>query len=143
VEQYLIFLQKSPLNMLLLGVALISGGMLLWPFLGRVFRPTNDVGAFDAVQMINRRDAVLVDVRDAAEFAGGHITNARHIPEAQIAQRLKELEKVKSKPIIVTCRSGGRSAAVTSLLRKSGFDEVYALRGGIAAWQQAGMPLEK
>jgi rhodanese-related sulfurtransferase len=143
VEQFLIFLQKSPLNMLLLGVALISGGMLLWPFLGRAFRPTNDVGAFDAVQMINRRDAVLIDVRDAAEFAGGHITNARHIPEAQIAQRLKELDKVKSKPIIVTCRSGNRSAAVTGLLRKSGFDEVYALRGGIAAWQQAGLPLEK
>ncbi|MCW5605753.1 MAG: rhodanese-like domain-containing protein, partial [Burkholderiales bacterium] len=96
-----------------------------------------------AVQLINRRDAVVIDVRDSGEYAAGHIANARHIPEAQIAERLKELEKFKSRPIVVSCRSGSRAPAVAGILNKNGFGEACALRGGIAAWTQASMPLEK
>jgi rhodanese-related sulfurtransferase len=143
LEQYLLFLQKSPFNMLLFGLALASGGMLIWPLIARLYRPGNEVSAFEAVQLINRRDAVVVDVRDTGEFAAGHIANARHIPEAQLGDRLKELEKYKAKPILVSCRTGTRAPAASGLLRKHGFAEVFALRGGIAAWQQAGMPLEK
>ena len=80
---------------------------------------------------------------DDTEYASGHITNARHIPEKELAQRVKELEKFKSRPLIVACRAGGRAAAAAAVLRKQGFAEVFALRGGIAAWQQASMPLEK
>jgi len=143
LEQFLIFLQKSPFNMLLFGLAVSSGAMLLWPFIVRPFRRGQEVGAFDAVQLMNRRDAVVIDVRDAAEYAAGHITNARHIPEAQVAERLKELEKIKARPLIVACRAGGRAGSAAAVLRKHGFGEVFALRGGIAAWQQASMPLEK
>ena len=143
MEQFLVFLQKSPLNMLLFGLALASGGMLIWPLVSRPFRQSHDLGAFEAVQLINRRDALVLDIRDTGDYAAGHITQARHIPEAQLRDRMKELEKYRSRPIIVSCRSGTRASAVVGALRKQGFPEVFALRGGIAAWQQAGMPLEK
>lgn len=143
MESFLVYLQKSPFNMVLFGIAVVSGGMLIWPLVGRLLRPGSEVGAMEAVQLINRRDAVVVDVRDAGEYAAGHITGARHIPEAGLADRIRELEKFKARPIIVSCRTGTRAAGVAGLLRKQGFSEVFALRGGIAAWQQAGMPLEK
>ncbi len=143
MEQFLIFLQKNPFHMLLFGLALASGGMLIWPLIMRPLRRAHEVGTFEAVQLINRRDALVLDVRDTGEFAAGHIANARHIPEAQLAERMKELEKYKSRPIIVSCRAGTRAPAVSSELRKHGFAEVFALRGGITAWQQASMPLVK
>jgi rhodanese-related sulfurtransferase len=82
-------------------------------------------------------------VRDAADYKSGHITNARHVPEGELDSRMKELEKVKSKPIIVSCARGNRSINVASRLRAKGFGEVFSLRGGLTAWQQANMPLEK
>jgi len=143
LEQFLVFLQKSPFNMLLLGLAVSSGVMLLWPLIMRPFRMTHQIGAFEAVQLINRRDALVLDVRDTGDYAAGHIANARHLPEAQLADRMKELEKFKLRPIIVSCRTGTRAPVVSGLLRKQGFAEAFALRGGIAAWQQASLPLEK
>lgn len=142
MEQFFTFLQKSPFNMVLFGLALVSGGMLIFPLL-RGARGSAEVGPGDAVMLINRKDAVVIDVRDDGEFSGGHITNARHIPEKQLADRVKELEKFKAKPVIVSCATGRRSAAVADSLRKQGFADVVNLRGGIGAWVQAGMPLEK
>jgi rhodanese-related sulfurtransferase len=143
MSQFIVFLQKNPMNMVLLAAVIISGLMLLWPFIARLMRPGQEVGPTEAVLLINRRDAVVLDVRDAAEYKSGHITNARNIPEAELDARAKELEKVKTKPIIVSCGRGNRSAGIATKLRKLGFAEVVSLRGGIAAWQQANMPLEK
>jgi rhodanese-related sulfurtransferase len=143
MEQFFVFLQKSPMNMALLGAVVVSGGMLIWPLLSRLMRPGHEVGALEAVQLINRRDAVVLDIRDVAEYKGGHINNARHVPEGEIDSRMKELEKFKAKPIIVSCGRGNRSLNVANRLRKLGFAEVVSLSGGIAAWQQANMPLEK
>ena len=80
---------------------------------------------------------------DVLVNAAGHIANARHIQEAQLPDRMKELEKFRSRPIIVSCGAGSRAPGVTGRLRKQGFAEVFALRGGVAAWQQASLPLEK
>jgi rhodanese-related sulfurtransferase len=143
MEHFLVFLQKNPMNIVLLGAVLVSGGMLLWPFVARLMRPGQEVGPTEAVQLINRRDAVVLDVRDAADYKSGHITNARHMPESELDARAKELEKMKSRPIIVSCARGNRSANVAARLRKLGFNEVFSLRGGLAAWQTANMPLEK
>lgn len=143
IEQFFIFLQKSPMNMALFGAAIVSGVLLLWPFIGKLFRPGQEVGPLEAVQLMNRRDAVVLDVREPAEYKAGHITNARNVPEKQLESRVKELEKVKTKPIIVCCPRGNRSASIAGMLRKQGFTEVVSLRGGLAAWQQANMPLEK
>jgi len=143
MEQFLVFLQKNPMNLVLFGTVVVTGGMLLWPVVARFARPGQEVGPVEAVQLINRRDAVVLDLRDAADYKSGHITNARHIPEGEIDSRMKDLEKMKAKPIIVSCARGNRSTNVANRLRKLGFGEVFSLRGGIAAWQQANMPLEK
>jgi rhodanese-related sulfurtransferase len=143
MEQFFVFLQKSPMNMVLFGTVLVTAGMLVWPLVARLMRPGREVGPVEAVQLINRRDAVVLDLRDAAEYKAGHITNARHVPEAEIDGRMKELDKLKSKPIIVSCARGNRSMTVANRLRALGFGEVFSLRGGIAGWQQANMPLEK
>lgn len=143
MEQFIAFLQKNPYHLVLFGIAVVSGGLLIWPFFGRALRPGRQVGALETVQLINRRDAVVLDVREPAEYASGHITNARNVPEGQLVDRLKELERYKSRPIVVSCGNGARSARAGALLQKAGFAEVFTLSGGIAAWQQASLPLEK
>jgi rhodanese-related sulfurtransferase len=143
MEQFFVFLQKTPMNMVLFGAVILSGAMLLWPLVARLMRPGQEVGPAEAVQLMNRRDAVVLDVRDAADYKSGHITNARNVPESELDARAKELEKIKARPVIVSCARGNRSAGIAAKLRKLGFNEVFSLRGGIAAWQQANMPLEK
>jgi len=143
LEHFLIFLQKNPLHLAMFGAAVISGGMLIWPLFGRLTGKGSDIGTVEAVQLINRRDALVIDVRESDEFVSGHIVNSRHIPLAQLTDNLKSLEKFKTRPIIVNCRSGSRAAGAVGILRKHGFDEVFTLQGGILAWSQAGMPLEK
>src|SRR3970282_2854225 len=97
--------------MLLFGLAVSSGVMLLWPLLSRLFRMSHEVSAIEAVQLINRRDALVLDVRDTGDYAAGHIANAKHVPEAQLADRLKELEKYPSRPIVVSCRTRSAGAS--------------------------------
>ena len=136
-----VFIEK---NLFLVIVCLVSGLMLLWPLVQRLMAgAVADVSVQQAVQLINRRDAVVLDVRDSAEYASGHIPNSRHIPAAEVEKRLKELDKLKSRPIVVSDRSGNRAAATCALLKKNGFQEVFPLKGGILGWQQAAMPIEK
>jgi len=143
IEAFIVFLQKIPFNMMLFGGAVATGAMLLWPLVMRPFRAGREVGVVEAVQLINRKDAMVIDVRDTGEYEAGHITGARHVPEKQLTERLKELEKFKDRPLIVVCRSGARSSVAVQVLRRSGFNDSVNLRGGIGAWDQAGMPLEK
>jgi rhodanese-related sulfurtransferase len=143
MESFFQYVLKSPLNMMLFGAVLATGSMLLWPLLVRPFRAGREVSTFEAVQLINRKDALVFDVRDTGEYEAGHIAGARHLPEKQLTERLKDLEKFKSRPIIVACASGMRSGVAVQVLRRNGFNEAVNLSGGIGAWQQAGMPLEK
>ena len=143
IEAFFVFLQKSPFNMMLFGGAVATGVMLLWPLVMRPFRAGREVGVIEAVQLINRKDALVIDVRDTGEYEAGHIAGARHVPEKQLTERLKELEKFKGRSLIVVCRSGMRSGAAVQVLRRDGFNAAVNLQGGIGAWQQAGMPLEK
>ena len=136
----LAFLQN---NIFLVAVFLMSGGMLLWPLIRKATAGGKEVSVPQAVQLINRRDALVLDVRDAAEFESGHIPNARHIPAGELEKRFKEIEKFKQRPVIVACRSGTRAISTCGLLRKNGFAEAFALKGGMQGWQQASMPLEK
>jgi rhodanese-related sulfurtransferase len=130
-------------NIWLILIAVASGAMLLWPAIRRTVQGGGEVGTLEATQLINRRDAVVLDVREQGEYAAGHLPNAKHIPLGQLASRLKELEKFKDRPIVITCASGARSGSAQSLLRKNGFQEAVNLKGGIAAWQQASLPVEK
>ena len=96
-----------------------------------------------ATQLINRENAVILDVREDNEYRDGHIVNSVHIPLSYLKDRLKELEKYKGKPIIVGCRSGQRSSQACGVLKKQGYDAVYNLSGGIMAWKSDNLPLTK
>lgn len=134
------FLQN---NILLVLLAVVSGGMLLWPYIAQLTSGAKELSAADVVNLINRRDALVLDVRDPGEFKSGHIRNARNIPLSQLKDRVKELEKQKARPIVVSCASGNRSHNASRVLREHGFNEVFALRKGIMGWSEASMPLEK
>ena len=95
------------------------------------------------VNQINRDDAIVVDIRDKGGYISGHIINAIHIPKASFESSLAKLEKYKAKPVVISCSSGQQAPAVAGVLRKNGFDDVYFLRGGVAAWRQANLPLKK
>lgn len=130
-------------NIALVSIALVSGGMLLWPLISGRITGAREVGSLEAIRLINHQDALVLDVRENQEFAAGHVPNARHIPLGQLGSRLPELEKFKGRPVVVVCRSGARSGRACAVLRKNGFEQVYNLGGGMTAWEQANMPVEK
>jgi rhodanese-related sulfurtransferase len=129
-------------NIFLVMIAAISGGMLLWPLL-RKGAGGPWVNTLQATQLMNRDDAVVVDLRPAADFAKGHILGARSVPLADLEKRAGELDKYKAKPVIIYCNAGNSASAGVALLRRNGFANVVNLAGGYAAWQQAGLPVEK
>jgi len=129
-------------NIFLIAVAFVSGAMLVWPMVRRGAGGPS-VNTLEATQLINRQDALVVDVREQAEYAQSHILNARLLPLSQLEARLADIEKFKDKPVIVYCATGNRSGAAAATLRKSGFSNVSNLSGGFAAWRQAGLPVQK
>ncbi len=129
-------------NWMLVAVAAISGAMLLWSFVGSRLSGIEEADTLKATRLYND-DALILDVREDKEFAAGHIPKARHIPLGQLDKRLKELDKFKSRPVLVNCRSGQRSARACGILKKAGFETVYNLAGGITAWERANLPVEK
>ncbi|VAW92115.1 hypothetical protein MNBD_GAMMA22-2354 [hydrothermal vent metagenome] len=129
---------------LMLSLAFVIILVLLFNNLfGARLKGYNPITPAQATQLINHSDAVILDVREGKEFETGHIVNAIHIPQGGINKRLPELEKYKQKPIIVNCRSGNRSAHVCGILKKSGFEQINNLSGGIMAWQNASLPITK
>lgn len=127
-------------NILLVALVVVSGAALVASLLRR---SGASVSAVDATLLINRDDAVVLDVREPVEFASGHLPNARNIPQSKLADRLGELEPFKERTLLVVCASGIRSAKACDLLRKSGFAKVVNLDGGVSTWQQANLPLAK
>jgi len=125
-------------NIVWVTLAAVSGFMLLLSFL-RDGGPS--VTPSQATLLLNREDAVVVDVRESQEWSAGHIPQSRHIALGQFDQRIDELEKFKSRPIVVVCQSGNRSAQACQKLRQAGFAKVYNLSGGVRAWADASLPL--
>lgn len=130
-------------NFMMLLVLISSGLMLLWSFFGNRLRGIKEVDTVGALQLINHKEAVILDVREQKEYDGGHILNAKLIPLGKLNDRMNELEKFRDRSIIVMCRSGQRSATATALLGKQGYTQAYNLSGGVIAWQKANLPLEK
>ena len=102
-----------------------------------------NVNVAQTVQLLNRENAVVVDVCEPKEFSTGHVPKAIHRPVGTLNDRLREIEKHKNRPIVVSCRSGNRSLKGAVLLRKHGFPTVYNLAGGLLAWERDNLPLEK
>ena len=128
-------------NWTLILIAVSSGGMLLWPLARGAASGT--LTAQDAVQLINRERAVVVDVREPEEFAAGHVTGARNLPLNQLEEKLGALIKKKTLPVVLVCETGARSHRAVALAKKLGYEQAQAMAGGLKAWKAANLPVEK
>lgn len=130
-------------NVLLIGLAVGSGLALILPMLSRSAAGATVLSVTETVMLMNRKSALVLDVREADEFAQGHLQGARHIPLAQLADRINEIQKFKEKPVLLVCQRGSRANAAAKLLKAQGFTTLNVLKGGMAAWVEAKMPATK
>jgi rhodanese-related sulfurtransferase len=130
-------------NALLVGLAIGSGIALLLPMLNRGAGGVSNLNATEAVVLMNRSKPLILDVRDAAEFAAGHIQGAKHIPVSELLARMKEIEKFKDKPVLVHCQKGMRAKGACNILKAQQFSQLHNLQGGLDAWVEAKMPIIK
>ena len=128
-------------NWYLIFVALASGGMLLWPVLknasGGSLTPAR------AVQLINREKAIVIDVCETEEFAAGHVNGARNVPLGQLEERLPTVIKNKALPLVLVCTTGARANRAVAMAKKLGYENAQAMAGGLKAWREASLPVEK
>ena len=129
-------------NWMLISIALASGGMLIWPLIAGGMN-AGALNANGAVQLINREKAVVVDVCEASEFATGHVTGAKNIPLDELEARLPGMVKNKALPVILVCASGARSGRAVAIAKKLGYEQAQALGGGLKAWKEANLPVER
>ena len=130
-------------NVLLIGLAIGSGLALLLPMLSRSVAGITSLSVTEAVMLMNRKSALVLDVREADEFAQGHLQGARNVPLSQLSARLKELEKFRDKPVLVVCARGRRANTAAKLLKAQNFTTLNVLKGGMQAWVEANMPSSK
>ena len=128
-------------NLVLIAALVISGALLLWPAIAG--RGRGGISAAEATQLINRRNAVVVDVRAAAEFTAGHLPAARHVAFEELQAKIGQIAKNKATPVLLVCQTGLQSNKASHIVQAAGFTEVHVLQGGLNAWQQAGMPVVK
>lgn len=129
-------------NLLLVLLAVGSGAALLFTSLRRP-GGRNGVTSTQATLLINRENALVIDVRATDEYVGGHLPDSRNIPLDQLEVRAGELDSKKGVPLILVCQNGARSAGACKQLEKLGFTRVNNLEGGISGWRSAGLPLKK
>jgi rhodanese-related sulfurtransferase len=122
--------------------AAVSGGFLLWPLINKGAGGATKLSTSDAVQLINREKAVLIDVSEPAEYAAGHAMGARSVPLGSL-EASKDLPKNKAVPLVVVCPTGARAGKAVATLKKLGFENTRALAGGFEAWRAANLPVEK
>ena len=129
-------------NWVLIAAAFVSGAMLVWPAVKAGGR-AGSLGVNDAVLLMNREKAVVVDVCEANEFAAGHIIGAKHVPLGELEAKLTATVKNKANPVIFVCASGARSNRAVAVAKKLGYENAQSLSGGMGAWREANMPIEK
>ena len=130
-------------NTILVVAIILVSLMLIHSLVGEKLRGYSSISPAESTQMINRDDALILDVRESNEYSEGHIINSLHIPLSALKTRMSDLEKHKAKKVIIACRSGHRSSQACATLRKAGFEQVFNLSGGVMAWESASLPLIK
>jgi rhodanese-related sulfurtransferase len=128
-------------NLLLIAVFIASGVMLAWPLISGFTSKMKPISTLGVTKLINSGHPVLLDLRETADYAGGSLPNAVHIPLSQLKDRAGELAKFASRPLVAFCASGQQSGRAVAPLAGQGFKELYRLSGGIRAWKDAGLPL--
>jgi rhodanese-related sulfurtransferase len=129
-------------NWVLLAVAVMSGGMLLWPALSSG-GGADSLNPNEVVQLMNRDKAVVVDIGGADEFAAGHVIGSKNVPMDQLEAKLAGIVKNKATPVVLVCASGMRSKRALAVAKKLGYENARSLSGGMGAWRAASLPVEK
>ncbi len=129
-------------NWMLISLALVSGGGLVWPLIASGMN-AGALSASAAVQLINREKAVVIDVCEPEEFAAGHVGGAKNLPLGQFEEKLPATVKNKALPLILVCASGARANRAVAVAKKLGYEQAQALGGGLKAWKDANLPVEK
>ena len=125
-------------------VMILMWFILLGMIINSFIKSSYDISPQQAVQLMSHEGGSLVlDVREDSEYQTGHIKDSIHIPMGSLASRVGELEKYKTKNVILGCRSGSRSGRACSILKKHGFEKIYNLRGGVSAWENDNLPMKK
>jgi rhodanese-related sulfurtransferase len=137
MEQFFSFLGDHPI---LVGTFLL---LLFLFFRNERTRAGATVGTQVLVRLVNKENAVVLDVRERNEFMEGHIVDALNIPYASLESRLDEISQHKEKPIVIACKMGQHSGAAGTLLQKNGFTNVTRLTGGYAEWRAQNLPVVK
>jgi len=101
------------------------------------------VNTIEATRMINRENALILDIRETQEFTKGHIAGAHNLPASVVEKKLSELDRYKTSPIVVVCKMGTSAGSVVKKLKSQGFEEVVRLAGGMAEWTAASLPVKK
>ena len=131
-------------NWHLILAALTSGALLMWPIIKGSTAGASAVGTNEAVRLLNREKAVLIDISEPAEYAAGHAGGSRNVPFGQLeAANNKALPSNKALPVVLVCPTGSRSSRAVALLKKAGYENVKSLSGGLGAWREANLPVEK
>lgn len=140
IAELFAFLGRHPLpSLMLLGITVA----LVVTELRRLTSGFRRIGPAQTTALMNREGAVVIDLRAAADFKAGHIPNSRHVPAAQLTADHRHLAGSKATPVVLVCKTGQSAGASAAALLKAGFEKVHVLEGGIAAWQQADLPLAK
>ena len=129
-------------NWMLISIALASGGMLMWPLVAGSMN-AGSLSATGAVTLINREKAVVVDVGEIDEFASGHVGGAKNVPFSELEDKLAGVVKNKALPLILVCATGARANRAVAVAKKLGYEQAQALAGGLKAWKDANLPIEK
>ncbi|TAG06210.1 MAG: rhodanese-like domain-containing protein [Betaproteobacteria bacterium] len=130
-------------NWMLVLIMFMSGAMLLFPLIQRRSSGMSEVGNVRMTYLMNREDAVVLDIREARDVGGTKVIGAVHIPFSQLKDRAGEIKGDKTKPVIVYDARGQRSMMASGALKNAGFTQLYNLNGGFKAWAEAGLPVEK
>lgn len=128
-------------NWMLLILAITSGLMLLMPTL--TSGGASALGPSAAVNLINREKGVMIDVSEVEEFAGGHAGGARNVPLGELETKLTQSVKNKDLPVILVCPTGARARRAEAVAKKLGYTRAQAMEGGLRAWKDANLPIEK
>jgi len=139
-EELLAFAERHPyLSLALAGLTIA----LVYNEIARLFRSYKVLQPAGLTALINRENALVVDLSSISEFEKGHIPGSRNVVQSQFDPENKQLAAAKAMPVVAVCRTGQASAAAAKRLKQAGFEHVYWLDGGISAWRQADLPLVK
>lgn len=117
--------------------------LLIWNLYGGLLSKVKQIIPAELTRLINRENAVVVDVRPHVDYENNHILGSVNIPDAELENKKKELDKYTKQPVVFYCGSGTISARVARTFSAQGFEQVYCLKGGLPSWQNANLPLTK